>query len=105
MATRWWSILNMLESLAKNFECTNLALLNVERTELVLNTEEKMQIREIIQLFTDLKETTDKLGAADEITITLILPTFDLFRNIFKDKKANDQVNEKSHACETKLKL
>ena len=88
MATHWWSILKMLESLAKNFEVTNLAVVKADRTDLVLTNEEQIQIQEIIQLFSDLKEKTDKLGAADEITITSILPTFEYFRGIFKERKA-----------------
>ena len=90
MATRWWSILKMLQSLANNFEVTNLALVKADRPHLVITNEEQIQIEEIIQLFSDLKEKTDKLGAADEITITSILPTFEYFRATFKERKANE---------------
>ena len=90
MATRWWSILNMLQSLAKNFAVTNLALVKAERHDLVLTNEEEIKIQEIIQLFTDLKAKTDYLGVADEITITSILPTFQYFRIIFNERKPQE---------------
>ena len=65
-------------------------MVKADRTDLVLTNEEQIQIQEIIQLFSDLKEKTDKLGAADEITITSILPTFEYFRGIFKERKAKE---------------
>ena len=60
------------------------------RHDLVLTNEEEIKIKEIIQLFTDLKAKTDYLGVADEITITSILPTFEYFRAIFKERKAKE---------------
>ena len=42
------------------------------------------RIEEIIDLLKCFKARTDKLGAQDDITISLIIPTFEYFRNALK---------------------
>ena len=76
MTTRWWSILQMLISIVKNKDTTTLTLRDAKKIQLILTCEEMKRIEEIIALLKCFKAKTDKLGAQDDITITLILPTF-----------------------------
>ena len=87
MTTRWWSILQMLISIVQNRDSTTLALSDAGKLQLILTSEEIKRIHEIIDLLKAFKERTDKLGVQDDITITLIIPTFAFFQENFKQSK------------------
>ena len=85
VTTCWWSILQMLISIVQNKDSTNIALSDNKKLQLILNFDEMKRIEEIIDLLKCFKASTDKLGAEDDITITLIIPTFEYFRNTLKE--------------------
>ena len=105
VTTRWWSILHMLSSIEGNKDCTNLALLDAGKKELILTFDGVRRIREIIDLLTEFKNKTDKLGVQNDITITLIIPTFDYFRDILKEAKPGESSMIKSMKSHMLIKL
>ena len=74
----------MLISILHNRDSTTLALRDAGKLHLILTSEERSRIVEIIDLLQVFKKNTDKLGVQDDITITLIIHTFDYFRNTLK---------------------
>ena len=77
----------MLISIVQNRDSTTLALSDAGKLQLILTSEELRRIHKIIDLLKAFKERTDKLGVQDDITITLIIPTFDLFQENFNRSK------------------
>ena len=90
MTTRWWSILAMLFSIMQNRDATTLALRDAGKVHLILTNQEICRIAEIIDLLQVFKTKTDKLGVQDDITITLIKPTFDFFRKTLTEVKEGE---------------
>ena len=84
VTTRWWSILQMLISIVQNIDSTTLAFSDAGKFQLILTSEE------FIDLLKAFKERTDKLGVQDNITITLIIPTFAYFRNTLNEVKQGE---------------
>ena len=74
----------MLISIVHNKDTTTLAMHDAKKVQLILTCEEMNRIEEIIALLKCIKAKTDKLGARDDITISLIIPTFEYFRNALK---------------------
>ena len=93
VTTRWWSILAMLESILKNRNSTTLALSNAKKFNLILTEPEIARIKEIIELLDFFKKATDQCGVENDISITLILPTFHLL------KKKLSEVTEENQLC------
>ena len=87
VTTQWWSILLLLISIVQNKDSTTIALSDAGKLQLILTSEELRRIHKIIDLLKAFKERTDKLGVQDDITISLILPTFDFFQEIFNQRK------------------
>ena len=96
VTTRWWSILAMLISIMQNRDATTLALRDAGKLHLILTSEEINRIVEIIDLLQVFKESTDKLGVQDDITITLIIPTFAFFRKTLTEVKEGESSMIKS---------
>ena len=71
----------MLISIVQNKDSTTIALSDAGKLQLILTSEELRRIHKIIDLLKAFKECTDKLGVQDDITISLIIPTFAYFRN------------------------
>ena len=63
------------------------------------------RIEEIIDLLKCFKARTDKLGAQDDITITLIIPTFEYFRNTLNAVKPGESSMIKSMKAHMLIKL
>ena len=101
----WWSILQMLISIVCNKDTTTLALRDAKKLQLILTCEEMKRIEEIIDLLKCFKARTDKLGAQDNITITLIIPTFEYFRNTLKEVNQGESSMIKSMKAHMLIKL
>ena len=79
-----------------NRNSTTLALSAAKKIHLILTEEEVNRILEIIDLLKVFKRNTDKLGVQDDITITLILPTFNSFRKTLMEVKQGESTMIKS---------
>ena len=86
----------MLISIVQNRDSTTLALSDAGKLQLILTSEELRRIHEIIDLLKAFKERTDKLGVQDDITISLIIPTFDFFRKTLTKVKEGESSMIKS---------
>ena len=86
----------MLISIMQNRDATTLALSDAGKLHLILTSEEITRILEIIDLLQVFKESTDKLGVQDDITITLIIPTFAFFRKTLTEVKEGESSMIKS---------
>ena len=80
----------------KNRDATTLGLRDAGKIHLILTDEEVRRIVEIIDLLQVFKKNTDKLGVQDDITITLIIPTFNLFRKTLTQVKQGESSMIKS---------
>ena len=78
--TRWWSILLMMQSLMDNINAITLVLAHNNRSHLILNQNEKKNINCIIKLFKPFKECGEKLSSESNVTISLIIPLFDILK-------------------------
>ena len=95
----------MLISIVKNKNTTKLALRDVKKVQLILTCEKMKRIEEIIALLKCFKAKTDKLGAQDDITISLIIPTFEYFRNALKEVNQGESSMIKSMKAHMLIKL
>ena len=81
ITTRWWSILRMLLSIINNLHPVVIALTDANRSSLVLKPLEINRIKEIIGLLQIFKSNTEMLGVQSDITITLIIPIYKIFKD------------------------
>ena len=95
----------MLISIVQNKDSTTIALSHNKKLQLILNFDEMKRIEEIIDLLKCFKASTDKLGAQDDITITLIIPTFEYFRNTLNAVKPGESSMIKSMKAHMLIKL
>ena len=80
----------MLISIMQNRDATTLALSDAGKVHLILTDQEVCRIVEIIDLLQVFKRNTDKLDVQDDITITLIIPTFTFFRKALTEVKEGE---------------
>ena len=86
----------MLICIMQNTDATTLALSDAGKVHLILTNQEICRIAEIIDLLQVFKKNTDKLGVQDDITVTLILPTFNFFKKTLTEIKQGESSMIKS---------
>ena len=79
--TRWWSILLMFISLKENKEALTLTLDAKDKRYLMLISVEWIRINQIIQLFEPFKIAGEMLGSKKNISISLIIPAFQILKD------------------------
>ena len=82
--TRWWSILLMMQSLMDNIDAITLVLGNNNKSHLILNHNDKSSIRCIIKLLKPFKVCGEKLSSETNVTISLIIPLFEILEKAFE---------------------
>ena len=92
VTTRWWSILAMLESIHNNNDPITLALGKSDKRQLILSLTQFDRMKEIIELLKKFKIYTELFSKLDDVTITLIIPTFDMFKKLLKDKEGDSNM-------------
>ena len=70
MSTRWWSILNMLQSIVFSNHPVILALADANRRELILTLDEVARVKELIKILEFFQHVGLELGKENEVTIT-----------------------------------
>ena len=92
MATRWWSILAMLENLRKNIEPVELALQKGDKVKMILSQQEQNHVKEIITLLRKFKFVGEQLDKENDVTISQIIPWF----NHLNDEVLKHNVSDSS---------
>ena len=75
--TRWWSITMMMESLIKNKPAINAALLENNRTDLMITQDQFENMEAICSFLKEFRDIGTQLGQDDDVTITRVLPVWD----------------------------
>ena len=78
--TRWWSIPLMMQSLIDNKVAITLVLADNNKSHLILTPSEIRDINLIIKLLKPFKECGEKLSSESNVTISLIIPLFDILK-------------------------
>ena len=78
--TRWWSILLMMQSLSENKNTVTLVLAEQNKPFLILTTQEHKEMINIIILLKPFKECGVKLSSENNVTISRIIPLFDVLK-------------------------
>ena len=72
--TRWWSITMMMESLIKNKPAINAALLENNKTDLMITQDQFENMEAICSFLKEFRDIGTQLGQDDDVTITRVLP-------------------------------
>ena len=84
--TRWWSILLMMERILVNFDQITLTLANNNQSSLILTKDDKDRMTAIVTLLTPFKECGEQLSSENVVTISLIVPYFQILRQHLSPK-------------------
>ena len=78
--TRWWSILIMMERILLNFHPITVTLAGNNQPFLILNNDDKDKMTAIVALLQPFKECGEKLSSENDVTISLIVPFFQILK-------------------------
>ena len=78
--TRWWSILLMMQSLTENKNAITLVLAEQNKSYLIITPQEHKEMLNIIILLKPFKECGEKLSSENNVTISLIIPLFNVLK-------------------------
>ena len=76
MIVRWWSILEMLQSIVKNYQPIIIALHTCEKSHLAFTDADLKKIKDVIGLLEPFKVIGEQFSKESDVSITLIVPCF-----------------------------
>ena len=93
MTTRWWSILDMLQSILKNTHPIIIALHNCQKSNLGFTDSDLQKIKDVIALLEPFKVVGEQFSKESDVSITLIVPWFIyLKRKVLIEKPDDSQM-------------
>lgn len=79
--TRWNSYLRLHEHILKHFDDINVGLNQVNRSELILSTNDKDNLSQVVNIMQYFSEATDILQSEEEPTAGRVIPVIDSLEN------------------------